>query len=142
MGLQMGANADTACRRHTHFVTSHDNVPKPLPTGTGPSAGQEADRAHRGSASSRLWCETLTVSWVTSQTPGQMGGAATALTGGNTPHPPLPNDAQYLVFPRVPQGADKRPVATHGVSADGRAVGVGGEVSVDQFGKLQTDGLR
>lgn len=66
-----------------------------------------------------------------------MGGAATALTGGNTPHLPLPSDVQYLVFPRVPQGADKRPVATHGVSTDGHPLGVGGEVSVDQFGELR-----
>lgn len=48
-----------------------------------------------------------------------------------------PRDMQYLVFPRVLQGTDERPVAAHGVTADGDPVRVGGEVSVDQFGELR-----
>lgn len=44
---------------------------------------------------------------------------------------------QYLVFPRVLQGTDERPMAPHGVTADGHPVWVGGEVSVDQFGELK-----
>lgn len=43
---------------------------------------------------------------------------------------------QYLIFPRVLQGADERPVATHGVSADGHPVRVSGEVGVDEFREL------
>lgn len=44
---------------------------------------------------------------------------------------------QYLVFPRVLQGTDECPVATHGVTTDGHPVWVAGEVSVDQFGELR-----
>lgn len=49
----------------------------------------------------------------------------------------LLGDVQYLVFPRILQGTDERPMAAHGVSADGHPVGVGGEVGVDQFGELR-----
>lgn len=43
---------------------------------------------------------------------------------------------QYLVFPRVLQGTDERPVAAHWVARDGHLLWVGGEVSVDQFREL------
>ena len=42
----------------------------------------------------------------------------------------------YLIFPRVLQGADERPVAAHRVTTDGHPVWVSGEVGVDQFREL------
>lgn len=44
---------------------------------------------------------------------------------------------KYLVFPRVLQGTDERPVTAHGVATDGHPVRISGEVSVDQFRELR-----
>lgn len=43
---------------------------------------------------------------------------------------------QYLIFARVLQGTDERPVAAHGVSTDGHLFRVSGEVGIDEFREL------